>query len=40
MRMKTLSEELEFGGSGDLYIEVLGCLRHPLATAPHILIII
>jgi hypothetical protein len=30
MRVKTHSEELEFGGSGDPYIEILGCLKHPL----------
>jgi hypothetical protein len=34
--MKTLFKKLEFGGSGDPYIEALGCLRHPLATAPQV----
>jgi hypothetical protein len=36
MRMKTLSEEFEFGGLGDFYIKILGCLKHFLATAPYI----
>jgi hypothetical protein len=36
MKIKIHFEELEFGGSGDPYIEVLGCLRHPLATTPQI----
>jgi hypothetical protein len=36
IKMKMSSEEFEFGGSGDPYIEALGCLRHPLATAPQI----
>jgi hypothetical protein len=38
--MKTYFEELEFGGLGNLYIEVLGCLRHPLATTPQLFLII
>jgi hypothetical protein len=36
MRMKIYFGELEFGGLGDPYIEVLGCLRHPLATIPQV----